>query len=156
MVNRLRHRPFTAVWRVRLPPALPVKILLICSKHFYGELTKYKTELEKHGHQIYMPNCWDCPETEAKYRGTPEHAHFKAKMFHQSEQAIKDMDAVLVLNFDKNGQANYIGGATFLEIYDAFRMNKKIYLINPIPDNILKDELIGFSPIILNGDLAQI
>lgn len=133
-----------------------MKILIICSKHFYGKLEEYKKMLEDLGHQVFMPNCWDCPETEAKYRGTPEHATFKAKMFKQSEQTIKNMDAVLVLNFDKNGQSNYIGGATFLEIYDAFRMNKKIYFINPIPENMLSDELIGFSPIILNGDVRKI
>ena len=43
----------------------------------------------------------------------------------------KEMDAVLVLNLDKekNGEIlkNYIGGATFLEMYDAFRLGKKIY-----------------------------
>ncbi len=75
-----------------------------------------------------MPNCWDCPDTEAKYRGTSGHAKFKAEMFKLSENKIKDIDAVLVLNFEKNGQANYIGGATFLEIYDAFRMNKRFIL----------------------------
>ena len=133
-----------------------MKILLICSKAFYGKLTEYKIELEKLGHEVFLPNCHDCPETEAKYRGTPEHHIFKAKMFRRSEETIKNMDAVLVLNFNKNGQENYIGGATFLEIYDAFRMNKKIYFVNDIPNSILKDELIGFNPTIIGDDLAKI
>ncbi len=77
-------------------------------------------------------------------------------MFRQSEKTIEKIDAVLVLNFNKNGQENYICGATFLEIYDAFRMNKKIYFINNIPDNILKDELIGFNPIIIGDDFSKI
>ena len=133
-----------------------MKILLICSKVFYDKLSFFKQELEKMNHEVFMPNCWDCPETEAKYRGTPEHAKFKAKMFKQSEETIKQMDAVLVLNYDKNGQKNYIGGATFLEIYDAFRLGKKIYFINELPEGMLKDELIGFSPIVLNGDITNI
>lgn len=133
-----------------------MKILLICSKAFYGRLQEYTKLLEDLGHKVFMPNCYDCPETESLYRGTPKHAEFKAKMFKQSENTINQMDAVLVLNFDKNGQKNYIGGATFLEIYDAFRMNKKIYFVNPIPDNMLKDELIGFSPVIINNDLSKI
>ena len=29
-------------------------------------------------------------------------------------------------NFDKNGKKNYIGGATFIEIYEEFMKNKKI------------------------------
>ena len=40
-----------------------------------------------------------------------------------------------------------------LGIYDAFRLGKKIFLWNEIPDGILKDEIDGFSPIIINGDL---
>jgi hypothetical protein len=77
-------------------------------------------------------------------------------MFRQSEETIKNMDGELVLNFNKNGIDNYIGGATFLEIYDAFRMNKKIYFVNPIPDIMLKDELIGFSPTIIGDNLQDI
>lgn len=133
-----------------------MKILMICSKAFYDKLDDFKLNLEQFGHEVFMPNCYDCPETEAKFRGTPEHALFKAKMFRQSEETISNVDAVLVLNFDKNGQANYIGGATFLEIYDAFRMNKKIFFVNDIPENMLKDELIGFSPVVINGDLGKI
>ena len=133
-----------------------MKIMLLCSKAFYGMLLDYQEKLEKLGHEIVMPNCWDCPETEAKFRGTKDHATFKANMYRQSEEKIKNVDAVLVLNFEKKGIKNYIGGATFLEIYDAFRMDKKIFFINDIPDIMLKDELIGFSPIIINDDLNKI
>ena len=133
-----------------------MKILMICSKAFYDKLQDYKQKLEQLGHSVYMPNCWDCPQTEASYRGTEKHAQWKAGMIRHSEQVIKDMDAVLVLNFDKNGQKNYIGGATFLEIYDAFRLNKKIFFVNPIPEGMLKDELIGFSPIVVGDDLSKI
>ena len=133
-----------------------MKVFLICSKAFYKLLPHYKQQLEHLGHTVLMPNCWDAPETEDKYRGTNRHHVFKSKMYRQSEEKVKNVDAVLVLNFNKNGQENYIGGATFLEIYDAFRMNKKIYFINDIPNNMLKDELIGFNPTIIGNDLSKI
>ena len=133
-----------------------MKILLICSKVFYSKLWYYKSELERLGHCIHLPNCWNCPETEAKYRGTTKHSKWKASMIKHSEEVIKNMDAVLVLNFEKNGIKNYIGGATFLEIYDAFRLNKQIYFVNDIPEGMLKDELIGFNPIIIYNDLTLI
>lgn len=133
-----------------------MKIFLICSKSFYGRLIPIKKELEILGHSVSLPNCWDCPETEASFRGTDKHAEWKAGMIKHSEEVIKNVDAVLVLNFDKNGQKNYIGGATFLEIYDAFRLRKKIFFMNPIPEGMLKDELIGFSPVIIYGDLKEI
>lgn len=46
-----------------------------------------------------------------------------------------------------------IGGSTFLELYEAFMENKKIYLWNDVPDGILFDEISAFSPIIINGNL---
>ncbi len=133
-----------------------MKVLLICSKAFYDRLSPIKDSLESAGHEVYMPNCWDHPETEAMYRGTSEHSAWKASMFKKSEETIKNMDAVLVLNYDKNGYKNYIGGATFLEIYDAFRMNKKIFFMNDLPEGMLHDELIGFSPIVIYGDLSRL
>ncbi|MBE5734970.1 MAG: hypothetical protein E7361_00755 [Clostridiales bacterium] len=133
-----------------------MKIFLICSKSFYDKLDYYKQSLENLGHTIYLPNCWNCPETEAKYRGTSDHAKWKASMIKHSEEVIKGVDAVLVLNFEKNGIKNYIGGATFLEIYDAFRLNKLIYFVNDLPDGMLKDELIGFDPIIIHNKLELI
>ena len=60
------------------------------------------------------------------------------------------------MNFDKNGQKNYIGGATFLEMYDAFRLGKKIFMYNDIPEGLLSDEIIGFAPIVINGNLKNI
>lgn len=124
-----------------------MKILIICSKRFYKNIPAIKKELEENNIEVVLPNCYDTPTTEEKMweLGKEEHQKFKAKMYKQSEETIKQMDAVLVLNFNKNTngkiEKNYIGGATFLEIYDAFRLNKKIYLYNEIPNGILYDEI---------------
>ena len=139
-----------------------MKILVICSKKFYSKIEEVKKNLEKKNIEVFLPNCYDDPTAEQKAwdLGVEEHQKFKAKMYKQSENTIKKMDAVLVLNLDKekNGKLlkNYIGGATFLEMYDAFRLDKKIYLYNDIPDGMLYDEIEGFGPIIINGDLDQI
>lgn len=135
-----------------------MKIFLICSKAFYDKVPAIKNELEKAGHTISLPNCFDDPTTEARYKemGNKEHAEWKASMLRHSQDVIEANDAVLVLNFDKNGQQNYIGGATFLEMYDAFRMNKKIFMYNPVPDGMLKDEIEGFEPVILGQDLTLV
>lgn len=139
-----------------------MKIFLICSKQFYNQIPNIEKELLGKGHKLQMPNCYDDPDMEAKMVeiGGEAHREFKAKMFKQSEELIKGLDAVLVLNFDKEKEGvvykNYIGGATFLEMYDAFRLGKKIYLWNDIPEGILKDEIDGFDPIIINGNLDLI
>ncbi len=135
-----------------------MKIFVICSKAFYGRIPEIKIELEKMGHIITLPNSYDNPTAENEYRNLGKEAHsaWKATMFEHSSKVIEEMDAVLVLNFEKNGVKNYIGGATFLEMYDAFRMGKKIYLYNDIPEGILKDEIIGFSPVLIDGDMQKV
>ena len=139
-----------------------MKILIICSKKFYSKIEEVKKILEEKNIEVFLPNCYDDPTTEQRMwdLGKEEHQKFKAKMYKQSEDTISNMDAVLVLNLDKekNGLIikNYIGGATFLEMYDAFRLGKKIYLYNDIPKAMLFDEIEGFGPIIINGDLNLI
>ena len=88
--------------------------------------------------------------------GEKEHRAWKAGMIHLQLEKVKNNDAVLALNFEKNDQQNYIGGATFLEIFRAFDLGKKIYLYNPIPQNIFEDELKAMNPLIINGNLLLI
>ncbi|MEK7173034.1 MAG: hypothetical protein AAB723_00670 [Patescibacteria group bacterium] len=71
-------------------------------------------------------------------------------------EIIKNADAILVINIDKKGIVNYIGGNTLIEIAFAHVLDKKIFLLNPIPEISYKDEIIAMQPIILNGDLAKI
>ena len=127
-----------------------MKILIICSKAFYKDIAPIKEKLEKMGHVIELPNSYydlDA-EKESWDLGEKEHAEFKER--------ISTMNAVLTLNFDKNGKKNYIGGATFLELYEAFMENKKIYLYNDIPEGMLFDEISGFSPVVINGNLELV
>lgn len=139
-----------------------MKILIICSKKFYSRIEDIRKQLEEQGNEVFMPNCYDEPDTELKMRnmGKKEHQEFKARMFKRSEEVISNMDAVLVLNFDKEKDGivykNYIGGATFLEMYDAFRMNKEIYLYNDIPEGMLFDEIEGFDPVVIHGDIKLV
>jgi hypothetical protein len=135
-----------------------MRVFIICSKRFYGNIPDIKSRLESNGHDVILPNCYDNPgrEDEIRNLGKEEHAKWKAGMIAHSTDVISDSDAVLVLNFKKDDFENYIGGATFLEMYDAFKLNKKIYLFNNIPDGMLRDEIIGFDPIIIDGDLNKV
>lgn len=138
-----------------------MKLLIICSKKFYDKIEDIKKELNKNI-EVFLPNCYDAPDTEFKMRelGKKAHTDFKSRMFKQSEDTIKSVDAVLVLNFDKEKDGvvykNYIGGATFLEMYEAYRYKKKIYLYNDIPEGMLFDEIEGFDPIVINGNIKLV
>lgn len=65
-------------------------------------------------------------------------------------------DAILVLNYDKNGIKNYVGANTLMEMGLALYLNKKIYLLNPIPEISYKEEIMGMKAEIINGDLKKI
>lgn len=68
---------------------------------------------------------------------------------------IVNSDAILVLNYDKNGINNYIGGNTLMEIAFAYVNDKKIFLLNPVPEISYRDEIVAMEPILLNGDLSK-
>lgn len=70
---------------------------------------------------------------------------------------MQDADAILVVNLEKNGIKDYIGGNTLMEIGFAHVLNQKIFLLNPIPDiPYYKSEIEAVKPIIINGDLSKI
>jgi hypothetical protein len=81
----------------------------------------------------------------------------KPKLIKEHFDNILESDAILVVNLDKNGMENYIGGNTFAEMMFAFYKNKKIFLFNPIPEiEIFNDELKAVKPIVINGNLNLI
>ncbi|MEK6812962.1 MAG: hypothetical protein AABX86_02490 [Nanoarchaeota archaeon] len=41
-------------------------------------------------------------------------------------------------------------------MYEAWKLKKPIYLLNPIPEGILTDEIKAMQPIILHGDLSPL
>ncbi|MBS3127178.1 hypothetical protein J4228_03365 [Candidatus Woesearchaeota archaeon] len=70
---------------------------------------------------------------------------------------MQGADAVLVLNYDKNGIQNYVGGNTLMEIGFAHVLNQKIFMLNPVPEMpYCKTEIEAVKPIILNGDFSKI
>jgi hypothetical protein len=81
----------------------------------------------------------------------------------EKERAIRNhfdkivwADVVLVVNYDKNNIPYYIGGNTFLEMGIAFFLEKKIFLLNPIPDVSYREEILGMKPIVINNNLNKI
>lgn len=139
-----------------------MKVLVVCSTSFYDKVENVKNGLEKNGHIVYLPNCYDDPVTneDNKLMSDEEYLDFFRSMYYESRDKISEVDAILVLNYTKvkNGVSldNYIGASTFLEMYEAFMNGKKIFMMNDYPDNMLYDEIKGFGPIIINGNVDLI
>lgn len=137
-----------------------MKIAICGSMSFVKEMINIKDQLEKMGHICFIPEGADdyVAGTVKKLGGT-EGAKRKIvnNLIKRHYNLINDSDAILVLNYDKNGFKNYVGGNSFLEIGFAHILDKKIFLMNEIPDTeIIKQEIEAVQPIILNGNLNLI
>ena len=135
-----------------------MKIYISCSKMFYDQVESIKLQLEDLGHHITPPNGWNDASSEELIQKLDIALciEWKAEMIRKNSKLVNACDGILILNFSKNGIENYIGGATFLEGYKAFESGKKIFLYNPIPSGLLRDELVGFNPTIIYGDLTRV
>ena len=71
--------------------------------------------------------------------------------------AIKNSDAILVCNFDKNGVKNYVGGNSLMEMGFAHVNDKKVFLLNQVPEGVsYVDEIKAMVDVVLDGDLTKI
>src|SRR4030042_4209256 len=141
-----------------------MKIVICGSIVFSPEMGKTAKKLEALGHEI------DLPYYALKIlKGEVDHKEFMkekekagdGKFREKAEEdvikryfkLIGESDAILVLNLDKNGIKNYIGGNTLIEMGFAHVWDKKIYLWNPIPIMGYTDEIKAMKPVIINKNL---
>lgn len=145
-----------------LPPTrtfLKMKIVICASVAFSKEIVETKDELVKLGHEVVIPeNVEEYAAGKRKPETWQELAERKIEgdLIRGYFEEIKNSDAVLILNYDKNGTRNYIGGNSFLEMGFAHVLQKPIYILNPIPEMAYRDEIAAMKPNILDGDLSGI
>jgi len=141
-----------------------MKITLCGSIKFADKLVDAYRKLEKLGHQPIMhEDMFGVADGTAKeledIRNNVEHSEIKRKYGYIKwwHDSIRNSDGILVLNYDKNGIKNYIGGNTLIEIGFAHVNNKKVFLLNPIPEEApYVDEIKAMADVILKGDLSKI
>ena len=137
-----------------------MKIAICGSMAFSKEMIDAKNQLEKMGHICFIPEgVYDYAENRVKKVGGAEGARRKIAndLIRKHYNLINNSDAILVLNHEKKGIQNYIGGNSFLEIGYAYILGKKIFLMNDIPEiELIKKEIAAIQPIIINGNLHEI
>ncbi len=82
-----------------------------------------------------------------------EQADVKQRFIDKHIEKIKESDAILIVNYSKNGIEGYIGAHTFLEMAFTYILQKKIYILNNVPNQSNTVEIEGLKPIILRGNL---
>ncbi|MFH1423348.1 MAG: hypothetical protein ABIG29_00080 [Candidatus Nealsonbacteria bacterium] len=146
-----------------------MKITICGSIAFYKEMEETKAQLEKLGHEVKLPpsrfnngsgqpisasQYYEIRKTSLDNEGWVWDTKEMAMRMHFDK--VDWSDAILVLNYAKNNVPGYIGGNTLMEAGIALFLNKKIYLLNSIPEISYKEEILGMKPVVINGDLSRI
>jgi hypothetical protein len=136
-----------------------MKIGIIGSMQFTEKMVECCEKLKEFGHEGLITPLHKnlIGKTDEEKEKIKLHQKYNMDAIREFWQVMQGTDAVLVLNYDKNGIENYIGGNTLMEIGFAHVLNQKIFLLNPIPDiPYYKTEIEAMRPIIINGDLSKI
>jgi hypothetical protein len=138
-----------------------MKITICGSIKTADKLVEIYEKLEKLGHQPMMHEKMFAigrGELDEVPDGV-EHAEVKRKNNYIKwwHDLIVSGGAILVCNFDRKGIKNYIGGNTLMEMGFAHVSGKKIFLLNPIPEDVsYADEIKAMADEVLSGDLSKI
>ena len=138
-----------------------MKIAICGSLKFINEMKEAQKQLEELGHQVLMPQSIIENQSKEyslslKEKDLTQFSKFVGGRIKLHADKIKESDAILVLNYDKNGKENYIGPNTFLEMGFAFIAGRKIFTINKIPKDEKHDELVSLNTTCINNNLELI
>lgn len=144
-----------------------MKIAICGSIQFSKEMIELKKKLEASGHTAVIP--FSTEKIGAGHLSLDE--YMKEKDAHGDlrirEEAGRDLikdhyekiiasDVMVMVNHEKKSIPGYIGGNALMEMGFAYVNNKKIFLLNDIPDMSYTDEIRAMHPIVIHGDLSQI
>lgn len=136
-----------------------MKIAICASMVFAEKMVQVKSQLEEIGHTVFISQFAEgyLGKAETEKEELAVHDKNENDAIRKFWEIIKKSDAILVLNYDRKGIRNYIGGNTLMEIGFAHVLNKKIFLMNPIPDiNYYRSEIEAVRPVVIRQDLNKI
>jgi len=139
-----------------------MRITLCGSMTFANKIVETYKKLKELGHEPLMhEEVFGIADGSAKDRISRmalDHGKFKKDedLIRWWHNCIKSGDSILVCNFDKKGIIGYIGGNTLMEMGFAHVNDKKVFLLNEIPDMSYTDEIKAMTDLVLDGDLSKI
>lgn len=142
-----------------------MKIALAGSIDFTEEIRIIAEKLRALGHEVTLPrtsekiikgNLRMKDILEEKRNGKIVDRGIEIDALRKYFRIIDESDVLLVVNLDKKGIENYIGGATLMEMGFAQVLDKKVFLLNGIPEMGYTDEIKIMQPVILGGTLEKL
>jgi nucleoside 2-deoxyribosyltransferase len=139
-----------------------MKIMICGSMTFAKEMLETKKKLEDLGHEVYVPLDTEShinnPKLIDDLVSDYKHAQ-KNNILKQCFDLIAKSDAILVLNYAKNGIKGYIGTSSLMEIGLAYYLGKRIFILKKLPKSSQYrwvHEVEIMRPVIINGEMHRI
>lgn len=141
-----------------------MKIVLCASFNFFEHVVQLEHELRVLGHTPCIPESAKGLKASGNFAVDPfldasgrMDTKEKTIAIRKHFDEIAQTDAILVVNYEKHGQPNYIGPSVLMEMGVAFALHKPIYILNDMPSGSpFTDEIRGLEPIVLEGNLQAI
>jgi nucleoside 2-deoxyribosyltransferase len=141
-----------------------MKLTVCGSMKFASEMVAVEKHLAAYGIEVILPDQAEHYVSDPSLKALVSQGTIGAQrkidhdFIRKHYEEIVRSDAILILNYDKNGIRNYVGGNTFLEMGFAYILRKPIYLLNPPSEEQVTfyQELVAMQPIVLEGDATKI
>ncbi len=140
--------------------------ITICSSaNFYRQAVEVQEKLEKMGYKAIIPGNAEIMKKTGDYDvshyktwvNNEKDYHKKAAFMTAHFEEVEKADAILVLNYEKHGVDNYIGGNVLIEMALAFYLKKPIFVLNEIPEaSSFVEEIKGLGSVPLHGKLESL
>jgi hypothetical protein len=139
-----------------------MKIMIIGSMKFAKEMIKLQKELVEIGHNAQIP---DGTESHLRDSNFVEDLDsnlawcLENDIMRKNFKNVANAEAVLVVNHKRNEIDGFIGISALMEMGVAHYLDKKIFLLNDLPDHNKHrwaQEARMTRPVILNGNLKNI
>lgn len=129
---------------------------------FIKDFANIKKKLERLGHTALIPHGTEPHLVDNKFvekLGDNLEYCIKNNIMKKNFDMVEGSDAILVLNPTRNNIEGYIGVSVLMEMAVAHHLNKKIFILNDIPNfgnARWAQEVRIMQPLVLNGDLGKI
>lgn len=143
-----------------------MKTITVCSSaNFYRHVIDIKNLLEGLGYQVLVPSNalemertgdFDVNHYKTWFEDSKDY-HKKAALMLEHFEEVEKADAILVVNNEKHGIKNYVGGNVLMEMALAFHRKKPIFILNGAPEESgFLEEILGMNPVFLHGKVEDL
>jgi hypothetical protein len=142
-----------------------IKLAICASAATYSRVIPLSDQVSQLGFEVILPATAEAmksrgaanTEVAVDWSQIADRYGYKAELIRGHFDVITGADAVLVMNLEKDGKPDYIGGNVLMEMTVAFFLHKPIYVYGSAPkDSPLIDEILGMQPIFLNSKLDSL